>query len=349
MTSTGQPPTLCVRSPADLIAAVPYLLGFHPTESVVVIALHGRRIVFTARGDLPPTGAAAEAHEALAAQVAAVVGRQGAANAMVVGYGPAARVTPAVDALLAVLRRTGPPVLEALRVTDGRYWSYLCEGADCCPPDGTAVDPGSSPIAAAASYAGRVALPDRAALIDQVAAIEGPDRESVRRATEQAARGLGKLLDDAPPGDLLGQRRLRAAGEAAVREAVDRHRHGGRLTDDEVAWLTLLLAHLPVRDHAWEHITDDDWHVALWLDVVRRAEPDLVAAPAALLAFAAWRKGEGALACVAVERALSCAPDYSMARLMDEVLSHGLAPSAVAEWPDPSRARPGRRRPARLR
>ncbi|HEX7745673.1 MAG TPA: DUF4192 domain-containing protein [Micromonosporaceae bacterium] len=349
MTSTAQPPTLSVRSPADLIAAVPYLLGFHPTDSVVAIALRGGQIIFTARGDLPVAGAPAEAHDLLAAQVAAVVGRQGAANTMVVGYGPTVRVTPAVDALLAALRRTGPPVLEALRVTDGRYWSYLCESADCCPPDGTVVDPESSPIAAAASYAGRVALPDRSALVDQVAAVEGPDRDSVRRATEEARRRLGRLLDDAPPGDLLGQRRLRSAGEAAVRDAIDHYRHGGRLTDDELAWLTLLLVQLPVRDYAWERITDEEWHVALWLDVARRAEPELVAGPAALLAFAAWRQGEGALACVAVERALGCAPDYSMARLMDEVLRHGLAPSTVADWPEPGRSRPGRRRPARPR
>jgi Domain of unknown function (DUF4192) len=349
MTSTAQPPTLSVRSPADLVAAVPYLLGFHPSDSVVAVAVSGRRIIFAARGDLPPVGAPAEAHDVLAAQVAAVVGRQEAANVMVVGYGPAVRVTPAVDALLATLRRTGPPVLEALRMTDGRYWSYLCEATDCCPPEGTLVDPGSSPIAAAASYAGRVALPDRAALVDQVAAAEGPGRDSVRRATEEAGQRLGRLLDEAPPGDLLGQRCLRSAGEAAVREAIDRYRCGGRLTDDEVGWLTLLLVHLPVRDYAWEHITDEEWHVALWLDIVRRAEPDFVVAPAALLAFAAWRQGEGALASVAVERALGCAPDYSMARLMDEVLRQGLAPSTVADWPNPGRSRPGRRRAARLR
>ena len=79
-------------------------------------------------------------------------------------------------------------------------------------------------------------------------------------------------------------------------------------TDDEVAWLSLLLTHLPVRDHAWERTDGRDEDIALWTDVLRRAEQELIAAPAALLAFAAWRAGQGALAAVALERALACTP-----------------------------------------
>jgi len=348
MTSTSAP-ALSVRSPADLIAAVPYLLGFHPADSVVAVAVRGPRVVFAARGDVPPPGASPHERDGLAAQIASVVGRQGATAVMVVGYGAAARVTPAVDALLAAFRRADLQVLEALRVTDGRYWSYLCERADCCPPDGTACDPTSSPLAAAASYAGQVALPDRAALVAQVDAAEYADREPMRRATERAGHRLRDLVEAAPPADLLGRRALRLAGHAAVREALGRYRSCGRLTDDEVAWLSVLLMHLPVRDQAWEQITDDECHVTLWLDVVRRAAPDFLAAPACLLSFAAWRQGQGALASVAVERALLVAPDYSMARLMDEVLRHGLPPSALADWRPARSGRPARSRPGRRR
>ncbi|HET6483466.1 MAG TPA: DUF4192 family protein, partial [Actinoplanes sp.] len=48
--------TLAIRSSADLIAATPYLLGFHPTDSIVVIGLVGRTVSFVARHDLPPPG-----------------------------------------------------------------------------------------------------------------------------------------------------------------------------------------------------------------------------------------------------------------------------------------------------
>ena len=39
--------------------------------------------------------------------------------------------------------------------------------------------------------------------------------------------------------------------------------------------------------------------------MLRRVEPAYVPAPACLLAFAAWRAGQGALARVAVDRALA--------------------------------------------
>src|SRR5207245_2917077 len=68
---------------------------------------------------------------------------------------------------------------------------------------------------------------------------------------------------------------IMAAGTAAVTAAIERHRDGGRLADDDVAWLSVLLLHLPVRDHAWETLGAEEWHVTLWADVSRRVEPDL--------------------------------------------------------------------------
>ena len=321
-------PLLPVRSTADMIAAVPYLLGFHPSESVVVVALRGRRVVFAARGDLPAPGQPA-AQRAAAASITAVVGRQGAEAATVIGYGPAELVTPAVDAVRDALARAGLRLLDALRVTGGRYWSYLCDNPECCPAAGTPFDAASTTVAAAATFAGQVALPDRAALVHQIAPVEGSSRESMGQATARAEDRLARLLDGAPSRDLLGGRTQRRAGESAVSEAFDRHRLGAGLTDDEVAWLSLLLTHLPVRDHAWERTGIEEWHRALWTDVVRRAEDGLVAAPATLLAGAAWRAGQGALAVAALERALDDRPDYSLALLLEEALRNGIQPSIL--------------------
>ncbi|MEV1331683.1 DUF4192 domain-containing protein [Micromonospora costi] len=343
MTSTDRP-RLAVRSPADLLAAVPYLLGFHPADSVVVVALRGRRIVFAARADLPATPDD-PAHPAR--HLAGVVRRQRVDAATVVGYGPAARVTPTVDAVRAALGEFGLTVLDALRVTDGRWWSYLCAEPGCCPPDGRPYDPGTSQVTASAVLAGQVALPDRAALAARVAPVDGPARAAMRRATDEAERRLVRLVEAGSAGDRPGGRSLHDAGVAAVRDALRRQRRGERLGDDEVAWLTLLLTHLPVRDHAWERTDGRDRDVALWADVLRRAEPELTAAPASLLAFAAWRAGEGALAAVALERALAEHPDYSLALLLDDLLRRGVPPSELDGWPavgPPGVIRPRRRR-----
>ncbi|TDC38401.1 DUF4192 domain-containing protein [Micromonospora sp. KC213] len=346
MTATDRP-RLTVRSPADLIAAVPYLLGFHPADSVVVVAMRGRRIVFAARADLPDRGTDPGLP---ARQLGDVLTRQDAEAATVLGYGPADRVTPTVDAVRDALTTAGLAVLDALRVTDGRYWSYLCDGEDCCPPDGTPYDAGTSQVTATAVFAGQVALPDRAALAALVTPGDGHDAAAMRRAGVRAERRLLTLLDQAPAADVLDGRAVRVAGTDAVRGALRRHRRGERLTDDEVAWLTLLLTHLPVRDHAWERTDGRDEDIDLWSDVLRRAEEELIAAPASLLAFAAWRAGQGALAAVALERVLAVHPEYSLAQILDDLLRRGVPPSDLDGWPavgEPGRVvrRKRRRRP----
>ena len=345
MTPTDHP-RLAVRSPADLIAAVPYLLGFHPADSVVVVALRGRQVVFAARGDLPEPGTDPRP---AARHLAQVVARQSAESATVIGYGPAARVTGAVDAVGAALDASGLLVLDALRVTDGRWWSYLCTEPECCPLDGTPYDPQASEVSAAAVFAGQVALPDRAALTAQVSPLDGPVRVAMHRATTRARRRLAELTEEVAETALVGGRSVRSAGVAAVRGAFRRHRRGERLGDDEVAWLTVLLTHLPVRDHAWERTDGRDTDVSLWTDVLRRAEPELIAAPGSLLAFAAWRAGQGALASVALERVLAAHPDYSLALLLDDMLRRGLPPSELDGWPTVDSPEVIRRRPRRPR
>src|SRR5262249_59630397 len=72
-----------------------------------------------------------------------------------------------------------------------------------------------------------------------------------------------------------------------------------------------------------------DGHLRLWTGLVRNAAGRWVPAPAALLAFTAWQCGDGALASVAIDRALACDPEYSMALLLREILDAGVPPSAA--------------------
>jgi Domain of unknown function (DUF4192) len=70
-----------------------------------------------------------------------------------------------------------------------------------------------------------------------------------------------------------------------------------------------------------------DAHLRLWTDLVRRAGAAWVPGPAALLAFTAWQCGEGALANIAIDRALAADPGYSMALLLRDVIDAGVPPS----------------------
>ncbi|HEX8520300.1 MAG TPA: DUF4192 family protein, partial [Pseudonocardia sp.] len=92
--SSGVPasgPVVRLRDPGELLAGVPFLLGFHPRESLVLLALggsSGRRVGLVQRVDLPPPEHAAAVCAALAAN-AAPAAPAGAA-VLVVGGGTGA-------------------------------------------------------------------------------------------------------------------------------------------------------------------------------------------------------------------------------------------------------------------
>lgn len=327
---------LQVRSLPEFLAAVPYVLGFHPADSVVIVALRGTRMAFAARHDLPPPGATPEQARTQAARTAEIVVRQGVQRAIVIGYGEPARVTPAVLRAAEALRRRAVPVVDELRVTDWRYWSYGCTDLGCCPAEGTPCGPDRTTVAARATYQGQVAWADRAAFVAQLAPVDGAQRAAMAAATERAEQRR-RALDD-----------IRVVGRAAVRDAERVHRSGRRLTDDQAAWLGVLLVDIPTRDYAWSRCAGEDWRVELWTDLLRRVQPPYVPGPAGLLAYTAWRQGQGALASAAVDRALAAEPRYSMAELMGQVLDEGMSPEVLDGPRRPVRAaRAPRRRDRR--
>lgn len=322
-------PRLPITSPGDLLTAVPYLLGFHPTDSMVIIGLTGTRVVVASRTDLPhPGDVAAWADEYTLTQIRMLANAQ-AGRAVAVGYGPATTVTTVMDAVIPRMTAAGIDIFDALRVTDGRYFSYTCQDPACCPVDGVPFDPCRSDITMHAIVAGCHALPDRAALVASIAPTTGDARVNLTRATVRARAHRRALIAEAGRGGLI------RAGEDAVRGAFARYADEQTLTDDELAWLTVLLPVPAIRDAAWRATDDKPWQAAMWADITRRVHPPLAAPPASLLAFAAWRRGEGALACVAVDRALAAHPGYTLAQVIDRALRAGLPPSVLDGWPHP--------------
>ncbi|BCJ39013.1 hypothetical protein Athai_65160 [Actinocatenispora thailandica] len=315
------PPAIRLNGPADLLAVIPYLLGFHPADSLVVVGLQDGRIGFCFRADLadPP------ATERIVAMLAA----QSLTGVILAGYGPAERVEPVGDAVARALADAGQPVLDRLRTHGGRFWSAACHRADCCPPGGRPV-PAPSRVAAEATLAGLVALPTRDELAGQIAPITGPDRVAMERATHRAELRVQSLLDGAPSPAAAAERML-TDGLAAVRDAARRYRAdpAARLTDDEAAWLGVVLAATQVRDEAWLLAERDLAGArALWTDVMRRVTDEYLPAPAALTGFVCWQQGDGAVGMMALGRALAVDPSYSMALLLSQALAGGLPPAA---------------------
>ncbi len=316
---------LRISSPAGLLAVVPHLLGFVPESSLVVlgVAPPSGRIRFALRYDLPNPPDGAES-AAIAAHAAGVLDRYQLSTAVVAGYGPGQLVTPAADAIRGTASRGGVVLLDVLRVQDGRFWSYLCREPSCCPADGMPFDAAGHPASAVLADAGLPVLPGRDALAATIAPLTGPVAEAMAQAARRAERVAARLTVTGGP------RALDGPGLAAVRMMVQAYRDGRTISSPvRHAWLALVLTSVRVRDDAWARMDPDhrDSHRRLWSDVVRRAGPGYVAAPASLLAFTAWQCGDGTLANIALERALDDIPDYSMALLIHDVLDSGAPPS----------------------
>lgn len=179
-------PVLRLRSPEDLLAVVPYVMGFHPSDSLVAVGFAGPRgrVRCTVRIDLPESGDAGRA-KAVADQLAAMLERARVGTVTLVGYGPLDRAEQLATLTQQRLAELDIPAPEVLWVDADRshYRSLSCADPDCCPPDGKPYDTGSSSVAAQATLAGLVALPDRESLERSVAPVGGAARVAMERAT----------------------------------------------------------------------------------------------------------------------------------------------------------------------
>jgi hypothetical protein len=327
-----------VSSPESLLAIVPVLLGFQPETSMVIIGTEApsAQVKLTLRYDLPDPPEPQAAAE-IAWHAAGILSAQRIDAAVAVGYGPGHLVTPVADAFRDRAAQAGVWLTELLRAENERYWSYLCPDASCCLPDGTPFDVKDHPAAVALTRAGTRVLSCRAELAATVASVEGETAESMHHATRRAEEHAAKLVARvARTGRRASARRLIAvSGLNAVAEAISRYRRGDQFdSDNDAAWLTVVLRDLRVRDDAWSRMDPchREAHLRLWTDLTRRARPGYVPAPASLLAFVAWQSGNGALANVALDRALADNPRYSMALLLRQAIDSG-APPSMARLP----------------
>jgi uncharacterized protein DUF4192 len=311
-----------LREPRDLLGAIPYLVGYHPTQSVVAIGLRGSQLHVTLRADLPDKKSTLLA---TVDQVCDTFILRAVDAAFVVAYG----------SLLPALERIEVVPLEALRADDGRFWSYLCRDHRCCPPEGTPYDLAGSRVAAEATVAGWLVLPDRAAYESQIAPLPPAERVAMGPATRRAHERLVDLVVTALDEE-AAKRAVLAAGLAALDEALAAQRDGQRLDDDTVAWLSVLVSSREIFNVAWGRIGHRDSlpvHRGVWMDVLRRAEPDLIAGPGVLFALAAWQRGEVTLARLALARVLDEEPTFAIAVVMDEALKDGVPLKSLPRRP----------------
>jgi hypothetical protein len=315
-----------LRNPAQLLTALPYLMGFRPAKSIVLLGhlYPGDSPGLILRGDLPRREHRVRQARALAERFAAGC-HLGLTLVIVGGRRRPGKPPPHkgfIDELVRALEDIGLPVLHALwtsAIRTGAPWA--CYRSEECA--GALPDPRSTVVAAAATECGTVAFDSR----EELEALLAP------RSPEALARRADHL-SRLPSLPWPAATRVNDAA-SVVRAAFDRQRRGdGPPTDEEAVLLANALKLPEIRDLCLAMAVPPATTGAreaehLWLTLVREIPPPQRAEPAALLGFAAYLRGDGAFAGMALDNALEAAPDHALASLLRRVLDTGTPPEVI--------------------
>jgi len=311
-----------LTSPHDLLAAIPFLIGYHPQDSLVLVALKDEAVGMAMRVDMP-VGVSAEGYDLLASHFL----RDGADGAFIVAYVGAGAVDPE-NVLIntsAALVRAGIDIKESLIVRDNRFRSMLCSDPTCCPPEGSVVpDLDSSRIAAEHVIAGHpMPFESVDGLVQSIAAVPS----SFESAWQDEVHAFWVSSDSEEIQE------LQRDGATAVIDLAGEYREGRGAEDRELAARVIgRLSDIQVRDFALGSHTDEsaDYYWVMWRDLLRIAPRGFVAPVACLFAAMAYERGEGALAHKGLDRALGDDDQYSLAHLLRRVFTAGWPPQSFS-------------------
>ncbi|MEJ3656330.1 DUF4192 domain-containing protein [Actinomycetes bacterium KLBMP 9759] len=353
----GGPVTARLRDPGELAAVIPMLLGFHPGESLVVVAFggsSGNRIGLTARADLPSPVEYSE----LADEVACSLLHESPAGAAVVVVSSDDRASPPHGRLVALVRSRLDDLGIELRLAihvhhTGVGAPWRCYGP--CRCSGLLPDPATTPFAAVMEGRGAAVHPDRSALecivqpadplrirrrelllmdaadaeIAGTGIVAGGDRSSIVLPVVDPDIGIAAL--DAAIAEMAAT----AAAAATRTPSAGPERDPGEallvLDDHTVVALATALALPEVYDAAVLRSVGPDAEAVerLWATLAREMPDPEAAEPSGLLVFSAMLRGDLTLARIALERAESAWPGYPRAAFLRVMVESALGPSAV--------------------
>lgn len=309
-----------LTSPHDLLAAIPFLIGYHPQNSLVLVSLKADAVGMAMRVDLPDQ-IAIESYDLLASHLV----REEADAALIVAYADNGSVDPE-NILIntsAALVRAGIEIKESLIVRNNRFRSILCTDETCCPPEGNEIpDLDSSRIAAEHVIAGHpMPFENVDGLVQSIAAVPS----SFENGWQEEVQQFWISSDAEEIND------LQRDGATAIIDLAGEYREGRGAEDRElVARVIGRMSDIQVRDFALGSHSEEsaDYYWAMWRDLLRIAPRGFVAPIASLFAAIAYERGEGALAHKALDRALIDDEQYSLGLLLRRVFTAGWPPQS---------------------
>lgn len=325
----SEEPILRLNTVESLLSAVPYLLGYEPSASMVTVLLQdGARVGAVARVDIIPemftdidqlgelfdhVDVTFDAHSPVSADAAVVV-----------LYLPEGIEFSHVDdvtlkGLTDVSVRRDMTLLDVLIVSGHRWRSLCCKRASCCPPGGSLLPDRADVSEVSAEFVGRgmSVLPSQEAAL---AAFEPtqPDDDLQRQAAELLVRfndegwPAQRLFDLAWPAinsDSAATLQQQAAlligcSHRGVRDAI-MVRLIRLHSDGRLVWSRVLH-----RLSALVQTTSDDWFVGM----------------ATMSAVVAWQSGNNSVAHHLLDQVAQHFGDRRLADLVGQALDRGMPP-----------------------
>ena len=351
--------TIRISDPLDLVSVIPYHLGYHPDRSLVIVTLRGETVGVVVRVDLDVPGTELLG---LSRHLAATMARDGALACFALVFERSVGEGNALtDVLLDELEGAGIEVIEHLIVRDGRVFFPRCiEG--CHPWEGVPLRRPET-VAAVAELVGlgRAPVRDRDALHELMAPADTPFAAQCRRDIDRlvargeastvrgesrperqprsqaaAVRSWAVLLASYPSAPPTARQVAHAAtslSDKGFRDALIGWLCPGCLPDSMVEpTLRRRLARSLSQTSADEAIAQLCW-------LARHTSPSVAPGVLTVLATVAWSAGDGALAQVALSRALDLEPGYTLALLLERLVAAGIRLTAAP--PADRGARPG--------
>lgn len=327
-----------ISSPERLITAIPYLLGFHPSHSAVLVWTEADLVVLTMRVDLPQVGDPAHSGSWASDVLGAAAHARSRAVHVVVFMddgprGGAASASATVD-LVRAAELLDVHVESATTVSGDRVIFAACMECDEAPCRGHArrADPVGHEM-----LRSRFRTPARSRddVLEEFLRRSDDSDLTPHISDHRGAHHAARRGRTGHPSLEIWRDGAIAAVLASAADAREDCSDDGRYAPDDIARAVVALGDTRCRDAvlwAWS-MPDQDLRAAgaLLAAVVRQAPSDMVAGPATVLAVVMWLRGDGLRAKAACQRALQCDPDYSLAVLLDAALGAGLPPRVWRE------------------
>ena len=296
-----------IRTPVELLDAIPPLIGFTPADSLVAVVVKNKLIYVTARLDI----AACETREGVQWLAERLThGPDGKKLAgigvFLVGYSERSR---AQQAVLAMCEALGALTKEAL-VVDGDFWWRIDEKLDT---------PGHK-------------LP-RKGRMSRILSQDNPVMASREELARSIAAPTGKKEDEMLDAvmmslDLIPEEDPPLAGQRIV-AVMDQWSHGRPITDEEYLSAVMTVSMGPARDEIWKILTKAkaEEYLPFWKQAMTRTPKGVRTAALAVTGIMAWIAGEGALMNICLEEAEATDPEYPLVEMLNQISLGGLPPS----------------------